>query len=581
MKGYSVTVHHLCKIVKNKRQYKEILHDTSFEVKSGEFVAIIGCSGAGKTTLMNLMSGYSSVSSGQIFINDVDVSKEYGNMKGNVAYVPQREILHDVLTLKETLYYAMQLRIPNITKEQKEQRLIELLTMLELEGRENTKIKNLSGGEKKRTAIAMELLNQPKLFLLDEPTSGLDSNIEKKIMKKLRQLSNDGQTIVMTAHTISNLYMCDKVIVMGQNGKICYCGNYEGIFDYFGIEDFIDVYDVLKNDTDVYYEKYCHFVKEREPVVQDVLNKKKTVGIWKQTGVLTKRNLNMIWNHKMWLLLLLLEAPMFGILICLVSPQDGMTRYRDALMGLEAFTLAATWLGTFNSAQEVVKERHIIKKEYMSGMHFISYLLSKLLVMILLCLYQTFVIVTIVYNHLNPFPSDSLFVSPYIGYLITYFLVTFGACMTGIFISSIARDRETTLIITPLYMATQLLFSGGFVAFNWISEKISFFVIGRWSMEGFGIVTNMEAIAHGKYVSLDLSQIDLMHLGDSFLTYFNQFKDGFSELFMNYYFLDHAQTYYSFTGGHLLFVWGILLFTAIIFIGFSILAVKKSILRKE
>ncbi len=581
MKGYSVTVRHLCKTVKNKRKYKEILHDTSFEVKSGEFVAIIGCSGAGKTTLMNLMSGYSSVTSGQVLINNVDVTREYDHMKGSVAYVPQREILHDTLTLKETLQYAMQLRIPNITREEIQTKLTELITMLELEEKEDTQIKKLSGGEKRRAAIAVELLSNPKLFLLDEPTSGLDSNIEKKIMKKLRELSDSGQTIIMTAHTVSNLYMCDKVIVMGQNGRICYCGSYDDIFAYFGIDDFIDIYDVLKEDTDRYYEKYCETVMKEEPVAQDKFIKKETVGIFKQTSILTKRYLNIIWNNKPWLLLLLLEAPAFGFLICLVGPSDGMTRYRDALMCLEAFTLSATWLGTFNSAQEILKERHIIKKEYMSGMHLFSYLLSKLLVMILLCLYQTFVVVTMVCCYVKPMPSDSLLFSPYIGYLITYFLVTFGACMTGIFISSISRDRETTLVITPLYMGTQLLFSGGFLAFNWISEKISLFVIGRWSMEGLGVVTNMEAIARGKYVSLNLNQIDLMHLGDSFWTYLNRFKDGFSELFMNYYFLDNAQTYYSSTVGHLVFVWGILLFLAIFFIGLSVLVIKKSILRQE
>lgn len=205
--GYDVIVNDVCKVVKNQK--KEILHNVNFEVKSGEFVAIIGCSGAGKTTLMNLMSGYSNVSAGEIWIDGINLKEGFSYLKESIAYVPQREILHDSLTLKETLLYGMQLRIPNITKKEMSIKLVELLKMLELEGRENTKIKHLSGGEKRRAAIAMELLGNPKLFLLDEPTSGLDSNIEKKIMKKLRELANLGRTIIMTAHTVSNLYMCD------------------------------------------------------------------------------------------------------------------------------------------------------------------------------------------------------------------------------------------------------------------------------------------------------------------------------------------------------------------------------------
>lgn len=368
---------------------------------------------------------------------------------------------------------------------------------------------------------------------------------------------------------------------MGQNGKICYAGSYEGIFDYFNITDFIDVYDVLKSDTDLYYEKYTKTLVEKQIVSNNQRPSKKSIGFWRQTKILAKRYINVILNNRGLFWLLLLEAPAFGFLICLVGPSDGMTRYRDALMGLEAFTLAATWLGTFNSAQEIVKEKHIIKKEYMAGMHLSSYMISKLFVMVLLCLYQMFVVVTMVCCYLNPLPTDALLVSPYVGYLITYFLVTFGACSTGMFISSIARDRETTLVITPLYMGTQLLFSGGFLAFNSISEKISNFVIGRWSMEGFAIVTNMEAVAGGKYVSVDFSQFDWTHLGSSIWNFIGEFKDGLAELFMNYYFLDNAQTYYAFNIGHLLTVWGILLFTSIFFIGLSILVIKKSILRQE
>lgn len=286
--GYCLSVNQLCKVVKNKHREKEILHNVNLEVNDGEFVAIIGCSGAGKTTLMNLLSGYSRISKGEIRVDGIDLKDNYGKLKGSIAYVPQREILHDTLTLKETLFYGMQLKIPNVTKEEMQKKLEELLKLLELEGKENTKIKYLSGGEKRRTAIAMELLSDPKLFLLDEPTSGLDSNIEKKIMQKLRELANLGKTIIMTAHTVSNLYMCDKVIVMGQNGKICYSGSYEGIFEYFHINDFIDVYDTIKNDTDIYYEKYCQTFVTKNTNEKELISSRKKVCFLKQMTVLTK-----------------------------------------------------------------------------------------------------------------------------------------------------------------------------------------------------------------------------------------------------------------------------------------------------
>ncbi len=115
------------------------------------------------------------------------------------------------------------------------------------------------------------MLSDPNLFLLDEPTSGLDANIEKKIMKKLREIANTGKTIIITAHTISNLHLCDKILFMGKDGKICYYGSYQKILDYFKVEEFVDIYDLLKKDTDYWYKKYMKQDK-KEPII--IKNKK-------------------------------------------------------------------------------------------------------------------------------------------------------------------------------------------------------------------------------------------------------------------------------------------------------------------
>ena len=203
--SFAVQVVGINQCVSVKHKVKKILADLTMDVKKGEFVAIVGCSGAGKTTLMNILSGYNKPSKGTVYVDGLDLFKEEDYFKGKIAYVPQQEILDQTLTLQKSLEYSSALRIKNIQKKEIKSTINRVLKMLELSHVKNSLIKNLSGGEKKRASIATEMLSDPNLFLLDEPTSGLDANIEKKIMKKLREIANTGKTIIMTAHTVSNL----------------------------------------------------------------------------------------------------------------------------------------------------------------------------------------------------------------------------------------------------------------------------------------------------------------------------------------------------------------------------------------
>ncbi len=539
--GYNIIIDNISEEVKIKNTKKAILSDLSLAINNGEFIAIVGCSGAGKTTLMNILSGYNKPSKGKVYINGLDILKEEEYFKGKIAYVPQEEILDQTLTLYKSLEYSLKLRIKGIKKEKIKSTINYVLKTLELSHVKNTMIKNLSGGEKKRASIATEMLSDPNIFLLDEPTSGLDANIEKKIMLKLREIANTGKTIIITAHTVSNLNLCDKVIFMGTEGRICYYGPYKDIFSYFNVSEFVEIYDILKEDSKTWYKK---FLKNNQSIEIETKPKEsinKRVGFFSQTWTLVKRYISSLINNKFMLILLLGQALLMGFLICLATEKASLLNPLTASMMCAAFTMASIWLGLFNTIQEIVKERDMLKKEYMSGLNFASYIFSKIIVVAILCLYQAITCVTIVYFHLSPRPEVSLVFHPLIGLIINFFLISFSTSIIGLFISSLVKDTKTTLIMSPLYMMIQMLFSGMFIPFIKLTEKISFFTTGRWGYESFGTISNLTS----------------------------------------YGVLEPAEKFFNFTKNHILNIWIIIIIISLAFLVFSIYVINLNILSKK
>ncbi len=539
--GFNVIIDNVSEQVLIQNKPKKILSDLSLSIERGEFIAIVGCSGAGKTTLMNILSGYNKPSRGKVYVDELDILKEEEYFKGKIAYVPQEEILDQSLTLHKSLEYSLKLRVKNISKKEAKKTIGYVLKTLELSHVKNTMIKNLSGGEKKRASIATEMLSDPNLFLLDEPTSGLDANIEKKIMLKLREIADTGKTIIMTAHTVSNLHLCDKILFMGTEGRICYFGPYKDIFKYFGVNEFVDIYDMLKTDSKTWYQKYVKNQKTIEIVEGEKTHTKKRVGFFSQTATLVKRYVSSLINNKFMLLLLFGQAILMAFCICLATEKESMLNPVTAAMMCIAFTLASIWLGLFNTIQEIVKERDMLKKEYMSGLNFASYIVSKIIVVAFLCLYQAAACVTIVYLHLDPRPEDILVTNTLFGLIINFFFITFLSSIIGLFISSLVKETKTTLILSPLYMMIQMLFSGMFVPFIELTKKVSYFTSGRWGYESFGTISHLT----------------------------------------KYGVLEPSENFFKFSEPHILSIWVILMIVSLLFLVFSICAIQINILNRK
>ncbi len=218
-----------------------ILTDVSLAVLAGEFVSLVGGSGAGKSTLLRAMNGFNPATQGQMLIDGEQLYPNLDAYRMIMGYVPQDDIIHRELTVGKALYYAAKLRLPDAGKAEIEKRTQEVLEMVDMGAHIHKPVRVLSGGQRKRVSIAVELLAQPDLLFLDEPTSGLDPGLEKKMMYDLNRLADRGKTVVLVTHATANIEQCDHVAFLSQ-GYLSYYGPPGEAIQYFQAQDFADIY---------------------------------------------------------------------------------------------------------------------------------------------------------------------------------------------------------------------------------------------------------------------------------------------------------------------------------------------------
>jgi ABC-type multidrug transport system ATPase subunit len=224
---------------------RRILHGANLHILPSEFVVVIGSNGSGKSTLMNIIAGRVLPSEGTVLLNDRDLHANFLALKQDIAFVPQQDVLHEQLTLRQALDYTAQLRLPpDTTVEQRRAAVNEAARSVDLLAQLDQRIGALSGGQKKRASLASEILNRPSLLLLDEVTSGLDESTDWQIMRLLRRLADGGVTIVVVTHTLANVpEFCDKVICMGRGGQPTFVGAPSEVLEFFSVRRLGEVFD--------------------------------------------------------------------------------------------------------------------------------------------------------------------------------------------------------------------------------------------------------------------------------------------------------------------------------------------------
>ena len=492
--GVSLDAIDIVKTVKVKGKKKDISQHVSLSIKPGQFVAFVGGSGTGKSTFMNCISGVSRPTSGYVYINGNDLFKNYAVLKNIIGYVPQQDIVFNDLTLRDMLKYAADLRMPDDASiDEKKSRIKSVLETVELTGKEDVMIKNLSGGQRKRASIAVELIADPKLFFLDEPTSGLDPGTERSIMKTLRKMANSGKTIILVTHTTLNLNLCDKIAFFGIDGRLCFSGKPKDALSFFNVDDFVDIYTILSKDTEKWHQIFNNSTY-KDHIIRDesttMIQKKNKKSFFKQFITLSKRYAKTIVNNKQQLLLLLAQAPIIAYLLSIVVTDELFQSYDEAKTFLFAMATASIWLGLLNSIQEICKERVTLQKEYMANLKLSAYLSSKIVVQCLLGLVQAILLVT-TFALLVEVPEEGVFTSWFLEMTLVCFATIISASSIGLVASALSKNSSVAMSFAPLLLVPQLLFSGMLFPLEDIGENISYFILCRFTVEGFGTINNL------------------------------------------------------------------------------------------
>lgn len=502
--GIGIYASHIIKQVKNSGKQITICNDVSLNIEPGELVAIIGGSGAGKTTLMNAISGYSKPSSGQILINDEELYKSYESLKSIIGYVPQQDIVYDALSLWQMLDYAAQLRLPDdVTKAERDKRIQDVINMVELTGKENTLISQLSGGQKKRASIAVELLPDPSLFFLDEPASGLDPGTERNLMNTLKNMAQKGKTVILVTHSTLNLNVCDNIIFMGRGGNLCYYGDMDHALVFFNVTDSVEIYRKI-NDQPEHWVRKLKDERDKtggietpsgsgDGTISEKIKSRKKHNPIRQFLILSKRYLNLIINDRQRLIMLLVQGPLLALLISFVEDGNQFELNSITKSLLFALSCSAFWLGTMNSIQEVCKERIILRREYMTGLKVIPYVLSKYVVLGIVSLIQTGLMI-LVFGYKVGLPKEGVIMDPGLEMFITLFLTAMAAVSMGLFASCLFKNPDRAMTVSPYLLIIQILFSGLLFKLGDMAEKISYIAICRWSMEGLGTTANLNSL---------------------------------------------------------------------------------------
>jgi len=518
---------------------KRILKDINISVYPREFVGLVGASGAGKTTLLMALNGFVRAE-GQVLVNGDDLYQHFDLYRTLIGYVPQEDIIHKDLTVASALRYAARLRLPPDTSVQEiEQRIDDVLRQVGMTGQKDQVVSSLSGGQRKRVSIAVELLAEPRLFFLDEPTSGLDPGLEKKMMHTLRHLADGGRTVVLVTHATANITQCDHVCFLSQ-GRMVYFGPPEEALQFFGVTsgDFADIYAQL-DDPDpnrarqkaAQWEQrfkqspqYRRYVADRQQalrrvksdVVRAAARQRPRVNPVRQFFVLTRRYLDLVLRDKLLLTVLMAIMPIIGLLLLLISGPNwlvgdsaaeierqlaeklaaGEQSATYAVVGnsqrlLFMMALAAVLLGLFAAAYEIVKERSIYQRERMVTLRLIPYLASKVVVLTTFALAQCLLLLLVIGLKVK-MPGHGVFLPAPPEMYITLIVGTLAATMMGLLISALVPNTNTVIYVVLLVLFFQIIFAGVIFDLPGVAKNLSTLTLTRWAMEGLGTSADME-----------------------------------------------------------------------------------------
>jgi ABC-type multidrug transport system ATPase subunit len=463
---------------------RRTLRDVSLTIGAGELVAIIGGSGAGKTTLLDAIAGVRPPAEGEV---------RYEAGGGSLGYVPQDDIVHKELPLRRTLRYAAGLRLPAGTPPEVAGKAVDgVLDALALTDRAGQRVGRLSGGERKRASIAVELLTRPRVFFLDEPTSGLDPATAADLMRLLRGLADAGTTVVMTTHHPPDVAVCDQVAVLAPDGRLAFHGPPEEALEEFGATAVDDIYlrlaDAAEPDWGDRFRRPGGEAAAPGP----------GVGALRQWALLTRRNLDLLTGNRLTLAVLagspLMVLAMFAVLFrpgafAPESPSPGAT-----VMILFWIAFGGFFFGLTYGLLQICTELPVLRRERLTGLRIGPYVLAKAAVLLPL-LAAVDALMLGVLRGLDRLPAMGW--RTYGELFATLLLCSVAALALGLLVSAAVTDPAQATMALPMLCFPQVLFVGAILPVpvmaapgRWLSCAMS----NRWAFEGLGHSLGVERL---------------------------------------------------------------------------------------
>jgi ABC transport system ATP-binding/permease protein len=499
---------------------KVLLEGISFPLAERSMMAVIGPAGAGKSTLLNALTGKRQATTGSVFYDFRDLYANYDELKHRIGLVPQESVTHDQLTAKSALGYAAELRFPpDITENDRNQRVDEVLGELEMTQHANTRIVRLSGGQKKRVNIGLELLTKPSLLFLDEPTSPLDPHLKRELFGQMRKMTETGQSVVVITHDVESklIDQCDRLIVLAPGGRMAYFGPPADGLKYFAAGDWADVFQAFSDDpaadwsgrfrASPEYQKYVASrmsvnpaQQQRQPRSPEDEAKPKQRGSLTQVFTMARRYARVLSVDRGYTIFAVALPIILGALLRIIPSAYGLGgppgKNQGAQTLLLILVMAACLSGTANSIREIVKEREIYERERMAGLSSGAYLMSKVLVLGVVSLVQALIIVIIgLAGAKMPAKAAAIPGPPIIEIAVATVVLCVVSMLLGLLISTLVTKSDQTMPALVVVTMIEVVLSGGVFALGAGAEAyVSMIAPARWGLAAIASTINLNVI---------------------------------------------------------------------------------------
>ena len=454
------------------------LKKMDLSIPSKSLLAVMGPSGCGKSTLLKALNGDTPATKGRVLLFGQELLSNYDYLKTQIGYVPQDDIVHQQLTVEQCMYFTAKIRLDNPLDSKIDKKINAILSDLNISHIKHNLISEISGGQRKRVSIAVELLTEPLILFLDEPTSPLDPQTVEDFLSILKKLSDKGTTVVMVTHKPEDLEYMDEVIFMAEGGNITYYGDSKKYKQYFNVKTAVAVFAQISGKTaSNWISKYLNPRPLSLTTSQDFnVKPNSNTSLFLQFYWLTMRYFRIKTNDKINSGIMLIQAPIIAILIWLIFDEisSGV---------LFMIAISAIWLGTQNAAREIVSEQAIYKRERMFNLDIFPYLLSKITVLSFFAFIQSFLFIFI----LSVGYSDSLVsLNKSTEAFFWMSFISVASTFLGLLLSSLVDTTEKAMTIVPLILIPQIMLAGLIAKVSSpLVEFLSYLTLSRWAVEGF------------------------------------------------------------------------------------------------